>query len=374
MLFQTGVDGEGSNDCTYAECSQLLASLNVTAPDYCVKYDLTEKCVNDHVQQCGEVNADTVFGILIELSLLPECTGNVTDDTTSTPVPTPAPVDCTYTECSNLFHALNTTGTASAYCAHLEGVYDCLNTTSSRCPHDGAYLLNHDTIKMELDSLQLNCVCPPCDGVFNALTTVAPDPSDDNYCELYVQVEECIHRVNDLCSHDDSLWWSTLVISKQFDKFPRCDYTNDTRDDDTKTRCINGTLDKDVHVKLNDDLPSFTDNDKAECTSKHMDSLSYCGMYGHSHLRSFNSNELFTCSLPGHWAMFNHQSLRVTVLNAVTNVDGPYTVVDEVSIWLLILFGMQCPVSTHCVLLFIMKSFNVMLLRFAIGDSTCACI
>lgn len=325
MLSLTGVEGEGNDNCTYVECRQLLASLNEATPlsiDYCVKYNLTYDCVNDRSEQCGQVNIDTYYELRAHLAIQPECTSNVTDTTS-----TPTPEDCTYTECLNLFHALNTADTS--YCAHLEGVYDCLNTTSSRCPHNGI----HDTIKTELDNLQVNCTCPPCNDMFDVLKAFTP--GSDNYCELYVEVDSCIINFFSVCGHRFSEIYS---ISSQFGRLPKCNITTDPPPVVNKTfSCLSEYANQHVHVELNDDLPSFTDNGQlsAECATKHMGDFYYCSMYSHSHLRSFNSNEVFTCSLPGLWAMFNHPSLRVTVLNVVTDVamDGPYMLVDEVSVF-----------------------------------------
>ena len=324
MLFLTGVDGESNDNCTYVECAQLLTSLNEATPlstDYCMKYSLTADCISINLAQCGGLNEDIGIALATELGLKPGCTGNVT---------TPTPVDCTYAECATLFNGLNTTGTS--YCTKLKGVYNCLNRTSSMCPRDDINALTHDAIKMGLDSLQPNCTCPPCQDAYNA--TIAVTPDDANYCELHAEVDRCIKKVIRVCSHDDGLFWETYFLSLKFGELPTCNKTTGPVPNGVDTGCLNGTANEHVHVELNDDLPHFIDNSKLnpECATNYIGSFYYCGMYSYSHLRSFNSNQVSTCSLPGLWAMFNHPSLRVTVLNAVTNMHGPYTVVDEVSV------------------------------------------
>ena len=324
MLFLTGVDGESNDNCTYVECAQLLTSLNETTPlstEYCMKYSLTVDCISISLAQCGQLNEDIGLELGTQLGLKPVCTGNVT---------TPTPVDCTYTECAILFSGLNTTGTY--YCTKLERVYNCLNRTSSVCPRDDINALTHDAIKMGLDSLQSNCTCSSCQGAYNAIIAVTPD--DANYCELHAEVHRCIRKVLDLCSNDNGLFWETLILSVNFDELPTCNKTTGSIPKGVDTKCLNGTANEHVYVELNDDLPRFIDNSKLnpECATNHTSSFYYCGMYSYSHLRSFNSNQISTCSLPGLWAMFNHPSLRVTVLNAVTDMHGPYTVVDEVSV------------------------------------------
>lgn len=332
MLFLTGVQGQGNGNCTYEECSQLLSSLREATPlstEYCTKHNETFDCVNNNLQLCGSLNADIGYTIVVEWSTLPECSDNITV-TTSAQVPTPTPgIDCTYTKCADLFHALSLND-SSSYCPQLGGVYNCLNATRNSCPN-GAYVHNHDSIKMELDDLHSSsCTCSRCDHIYDALAALSPNETE--YCLLHEEVNNCVQRIISICSSDDNLFWHGLSISLQLEQLANCSYTNNVTTPPSSS-CLNGIVDEHVYVELNDNLPSFIDNSKlsTNCAAKHKENFYYCSLYSNSHLRAFNSNDLYTCSLPGLWALFNHPSLTVTVLNAVPDVNGPYTVVDEVS-------------------------------------------
>lgn len=326
-MFLTGVEGQDS--CTYAECFQLLNSLNGLTPhttEYCSRYNQTEHCVNEEFQQCGELNSGIAGAILGMLySNGPTCVVEPTT-TTETPTPTTSSTDCTYTHCNDLFHALNSND--SSYCERRAGVYDCLNTTLNSCPNGGS-ILNHDAIKMELDNLpSSSCICVRCDDLFNALTALSP--SDSNYCEVHKEVNDCIQKIIDLCSNNDTLFWHALTISSHLSLLPNCN-DNSTQPSSCRERsCLNGVYDCHPQMELNDGLPSFIDR-RTNCAAKPEDNFYYCSIYSYSHLRAFNSNHLYTCSSPGLWALFSHPALKVTALNSVPNMSGPYTVVDEVS-------------------------------------------
>ena len=328
MLFLTGVEGQGN--CTYAECFELLSILHTLpphTPEYCAKHNETLHCVNEDLQQCGELNSDIALAILADLfSDGPTCVVEPTT-TTETPMPTPtdSSIDCSYTLCNNLFHALNSND--SSYCRRRAEAYDCLNTTLNSCPN-GGNILNHDNVKMELDSLpSSSCVCVRCDDLYNALAALSP--TDSNYCELHKEVDDCTQKIFDLCNSDDTLFWHAFTISSQLGQLPDCNNTQPPSSCKEQS-CLNGAYDCYPQMELNDGLPSFIDK-STNCAAKHEDNFYYCGIYSYSHLRAFDSNHLYTCSSPGLWALFSHPALKVTAQNSVPNMNGPYTVVDEVS-------------------------------------------
>ena len=326
MLFLTGV--EGQDDCTYEECSRLLDSLDTLAPhttEYCIRHNLTLHCVNEDLQRCGETNSDVALKIISALYSRP-C--EEVTISTETPTPTPIPtVDCTYTQCNDLFHALNSTDTS--YCKQRAEVYNCLNTTLNSCPNGGS-ILNHDAIEMELDNLpSSSCTCVRCDDLYNALTLLSP--SDSSYCELHKEVDNCVQRIYNLCNNDEVLFWHAVSISSHLGLLPNCS-TTQPPSSCRERLCLNGVYDCHPRMELDDGLPSFTDK-STNCAAKFEENFYYCGVYSYSHLRAFNSNHLYTCSSPGLWALFSHPSLKVTAQNSVPNMNGPYTVVDEVSIF-----------------------------------------
>ena len=328
MFFLTGVEGQANDSCTYELCSQLLASLNQTIPlssEYCVIHDMIFHCVSDAAVQCGEVNSDIINEIFFEWSLKPMCSANAT---APTPTPTVATdVDCTYTKCTDLFHAVNPNDTN--YCTQLEEVYNCLGTTRNSCP-DGAYLLNHDGTKENLDEVWLSwCTCRHCDDAYDALILLTP--SNTQYCERYADVNNCVQNIFSKCSTDDELFWHAINIGALLEIMPKCNNTANTTIP-PQPPCLNGTAVE--HVWLNDDLPDFIDESKisTNCVaSSHKEGFYYCSIYSNSHFRAFNSDDLNTCSLPGLWALVDHPSFTVTVLNTVLGTSGPYTLVDEVS-------------------------------------------
>ena len=131
---------------------------------------------------------------------------------TPTVIVTPTPgIDCSFTECNNLFHALNINDTS--YCYQRMGVYNCLNSTLNACPNGN--ILNHDVIKEELDNLpSSSCRCVRCDDVYNAL--VARTPTDDDYCELHKQVDECTRRIIVSCNTNEALFLACCFNIKLF--------------------------------------------------------------------------------------------------------------------------------------------------------------
>ena len=328
MLFLTGV--EGQDNCTYAECLELLDSLNALTPhttEYCTRHNQTVHCVNEDLQQCGNINSDTAFAISSELfsnGLTCEVRAMTT---TETPTPTASSIDCSYTLCTDLFHALNSND--SAYCERRAEVYDCLNTTLNSCPN-GGHILNHDSVKMELDNLpSLSCMCVRCDDLYNELAA-AVSPRASNYCKLHEEVDDCTQKIFDLCESNEALFWHAFTISNLLTLLPNCSDTSQPSSC-KENSCLNGVYDCYPQMELNDGLPSFVDK-STNCAVKPEDNFYYyCGIYSYSHLRAFNSDSLYTCSSPGLWALFNHSALKVTTQNSVPNMNGPYTVVDEVS-------------------------------------------
>ena len=326
MLFLTGV--ECQDNCTYEQCSQLLnslADLTTLSTEYCIRHNQTLDCVNRDLLRCGNVNSETAFTIFTELLQRPSCDSDQPTTSTETPTPTSGSVDCSYTDCNDLFHALNPNDTS--YCTKRAEVYNCLNTTLHLCPN-GGNILNHDSIRMVLDELPSSlCTCVRCSDLFDALTALSP--SDDGYCELHDEVAKCAQRILNLCRNDDSLFWHAVGISSRLGLLPNCSVTTLPPTCQEPT-CINGDHDCHPLMELNDGLPNFIDANTNCATERFEENFYYCGVYSYSHLRAFNSNYLHTCSSPGLWALFSHPSLKVTALNSV-RMDGPYTVVDEVS-------------------------------------------
>ena len=329
MFFLTGV--EGQENCTYKECSQLLNNLQTLTQfsiEYCNKHNQTYTCVGAELNQCGINNSEIAFAIIQAWTSLPECDEvNPTSTVTPTVIVTPTPgIDCSFTECNNLFHALNINDTS--YCYQRMGVYNCLNSTLNACPNGN--ILNHDVIKEELDNLpSSSCRCVRCDDVYNAL--VARTPTDDDYCELHKQVDECTRRIIVSCNTNEALFWHAVLISNYLEELPDCNSTQPPPSCVLQPVCLNGVYNCKPFIELNNDLPNFTDKN-SNCDVLSEQNFYYCGVYSYSHLRAFNSDYVYTCSSPGLWALFNHPSLKITALNSVPNLSGPYTVVDEVSV------------------------------------------
>ena len=333
VFFLTGV--EGQENCTYEECSQLLNNLKTLTPlsvEYCIAHNQTFACVEAELNQCIGINSAIAYGIIIEWNSLPMCP-TVTPTSTITPTVTVTPSSdvCSFTECNNLFHALNPNDTS--YCYQRVEVYNCLDRILNGCPD--ASILNHDITKEALDNLpSSSCECVRCNDIYDALA--ARTPTDDDYCELHKQVDECTGRIFALCNNNETLFWHAVTISNLLGQLPVCNTTQPPPAPcASHPVCLNGVYNCNPVMELNDNLPNFTDR-STNCDVTSEQNFYYCGVYSYSHLRAFNSDYVHTCSSPGLWALFSHPSLKITVQNSVPNLSGPYTVVDEVSVWLLI--------------------------------------
>lgn len=328
-------------DCTYAKCYQLLNNTVPTREDYCVKYNETKECLTVVTLQCEEVNTSIALAIANELNMKKPTCSAITD-VASTPTPaSPSGVDCTYSNCFEYFHLLFPTNN-TLYCTLRSLTYDCLSSTKSSCQR-GGFLHNHDAIKMELDQLP-SCAndstndgngndptnktsCVSCDDLYEAL-----NPNDTDYCIHRAEVEDCVSEGLRLCANIDEVYWSIFTISVRLDQLPGCDGI-DNRNTTRPPVCLNGVVDSNMTVKLNAELPNFVskDNFNTYCSTEHKEDFYHCSFYSYSHLRAFNSDGLHTCSSPGLWALFSHPALTVTALNLVPSLNGPYTLVHEVS-------------------------------------------
>ena len=241
-----------------------------------------------------------------------------------------------------MFYELNINDTF--YCTLLAATYECLETTKNSC-QDQANIINYDTLKSLLDNMP-SCddtetpptvtptvpLCILCDDLYNEVKAL--QPSNGNYCTAYRAARSCVQQIINFCNSDNELFGHALVISKKLDQLPGCNISVPVPTPPNNGSCLNDVVNNTDFVELNDDPPEFIDKTKLDpnCSTKQEESFYHCSFYSYSHLRAFNSDDFYTCSSPGLWALFSHPSLKVTVLNVVPGLNGPYTLVDEVSI------------------------------------------
>lgn len=345
---------EAQVNCTYAKCQQLLASLDaitIHSRENCIKYNATWNatldCVNEGLAHCHDVNSIIAIQISTELISKSACSGATTAPSIT---PTSTTVDCSFTECGILYYKLNINETS--YCTLLAETHKCLNITKSLC-QDEASIINYDTLKSELNELPscnntempitVTPMCIFCDDLYNEAKAL--QPSDANYCRFYTAAKNCVHQILGFCSSDDNFFNHALWISKLLDQLPGCNITVTTPPNDL---CLNDVTNDSDSVELNDNPPQFIDKTELDpnCATKQEENFYHCGFYSYSHLRVFNSDDFYTCSSPGLWALFSHPSLKVTILNVVPGLNGPYTLVDEVSVVGFNLVNYVYPVST----------------------------
>jgi len=376
-------------DCTYDVCKTWAGYLNTLenlTPEYCRAYKEFSTCVLGTFEQCEENNNET-FSVLIEqLNVKPTCPDIVTTTTTTTttivnPTPTTASTvpsttsqapDC-YGTCQTLLNYLNTLeDLTSEYCQVYQEFVNCVGNTFDQC--NGR---NMETFNFLLEQLGNKPICSDTVAstvVTTTTTIVHPSPSsatptptfpldcDFHYCgDLVGRLQELVPGNTNYCKYlreasaclDYTLEHCVIsnLLAHQFlkgiiDNYPKC---NDTAPSPTSTvssststtlsptpTCINGLP---TNVSFNDDLPEFlpppedVDNEH-RCNGifqQEKKIFYHCSFYTYSHLRAFRSTDLYTCSSPGLWALFNHPLLQVTVLNIVPDLRGPYTLTNEVS-------------------------------------------
>ena len=370
-----------------------LNTLEDLTVEYCRVFKEFSTCVSVTFVQCGENNEETFTVLFGQLNVKPTCPNTVATTTTGQPSPTmtfsatPSPtipsssvvtpqatstLDCTYDICQTWLGYLNTLEDLTVeYCRVFKEFSTCVSVTFGQCGEN-----NMETFTVLFGQLNDKPTCPDTVTTTAVITTtVQPSPTmtssatpsptitldcsfrhcgdlaqrlhglvlgDTNYCEYLREANGCLDYTLRECPRGNFLVYQ--FTKGIVNSYQQC---NDTTPSPTSTipsptsttlsptpTCLDRVP---IKVSFNDKLPDFVppevvDNEHRCGVFKQEEDIFYhCSFYTYSHLRAFRSDDLYTCSSPGLWALFSHPSLQVTVLNVVPDLRGPYTLADEVS-------------------------------------------